>query len=102
MLPVVRKKRLLKRAQLEEVAFLRDSLHRIAAEWALPSLELGFRNEHLVDGAVPPLVFALVDVPAILHTTPECLRRRKVTGFCRPDEIVVRDIQRRKQIAELL
>ena len=101
MLRVVVAQPFLKRRQLEEVALFRDALDLAAANLTASVDQLSIGHEDLVDGAVPPFVLALVDVPAIADPPPQRLRGRIVPRFGRPDEIVVGNIQQRGEVPEL-
>src|SRR6476659_11431965 len=90
--------RLLKGGELEEITLFGDAFDDAAADRTMPLDELCFRNEHLIDRAVPAFVLSLVDVAAIAHAPPQGLRGRLVTRFGGANEVVVRDIQHRPDV----
>ena len=76
MIAVVVEQRLLILRQAEVVALLLQALDLVAARRTLAVNELRLGDEDLVDGAVPALVVALVDIAGSLHAAPDLLRRR--------------------------
>src|SRR4029434_2340273 len=92
--------RLLVLRQPEVVTLLFQPLDFAPAGRTLAVSKLRFRNEDFIDGAVPPLVLALVDVALRGNTIPQLLRRTVMTRFGRPDEIVVRDVEITAHLAE--
>src|ERR1700730_2988052 len=102
MLSVVLDEGTLELRQAEEITLLGDALDGVAANETTPVHKLVVRTEDLILRAIPAFVLVLVDVTAVPDPAPQLLRRRVVALFGRSNEIVVRDVQRRQQIPELL
>ena len=87
-------------AQLEEVAFLPGLFHGTAAVGALAVLELQLRPEGLAGGAVPALVFALVDVALLVELLEDALHAFHMPLVGGTDEIVVLDVHQLPQLLD--
>jgi hypothetical protein len=102
MLRVVVAQAILERRQLEEVTLFGNPLDAAAARGTLAVDELCVRHKDFVHRAIPALVGSLVDESTLLHPLPQLLRGAEVARLGGPDEIVVRNIEQRRQVAELL
>src|SRR4029078_6983923 len=100
MIAIPIEQRLLILGQPKVVALFLQALDLRSAGRTLVVHELSLGNEGRVPRAVPALVLAFVDVAGLLDAVPDLLRRRVVTRLGGPDEVVVRNRQVRKRLAE--
>ena len=82
----------------EEIALLAGLFHRATAVRAAAVLELKLRPEGFAWGAVPALVFALIDIALIVQFAENLLHRLHMAFIRRADEVAIVDIH---QLPEL-
>ena len=79
-------------SQLKEIGFLLGPLYLTAAVGAFAVLQLGFRPKGLARGAVPALIFALVDFTPVIKLFENFLHRFYMVIVGGADKPVVADI----------
>ncbi len=97
--------RLLPGGQAEEIAGFLHPLHRRAGRRQLFAVRLlgqfGLGEERLVAHRIPALIAAEIDVPPLLQALPQRLGRRQMARFGGADEVVVGELHRLGEIAEI-
>ena len=79
-------------SQLKEIGFLLGPLYLTAAVGAFAVLQLGFRPKGLTRGAIPALIFALVDFAPVIKLFENFLHRFYMVIVGGTDKPVVADI----------
>ena len=87
--------------ETEEIRFLLGPLDLTAAVRAFAVLQLRFGPEGLAGGAVPAVVFSLVDIAAIVQLAEDLLHGLDVIVVRGADEAVVADVQQLPQLLEV-